>query len=442
MPLMREFDSPISRRLAHTQTVLLLMPLATQRGGGELTLWHLLVEGRDQGVRWIVAFLEDGPTVNEVKALGISVEIIEAGRLRQAVRNMRTAHQIARFARRYQADFVFSWMPKAHIYGRLAAWLAGIPCGWFQHGTPSSASAIDRLVALLPADLVLACSKASADAQSRFWPGCSARAVHPGVELSRFDPAQLPTPEECRKQLGLPTGGPLVGIVGRLQHWKGFHVLVDAMPEILRVHPNASAVLVGGPHELEPHYPKRLRHSIDMFGLADRIIMVGAQANVPMWMQAMDIVVHASDHEPFGMVIIEAMALGKPVIATDSAGPTEIITHQVNGLLTPPGDIHALANAVIWYLQNPELARNIAVNARHRAMQFSSKKFADDVRSAIVEKSLAHALRDPVSSVHNHHIASHSADLVADVSFNRTPVAPLELLAEESEPAEQCGPGK
>lgn len=264
------------------------MPLATQRGGGELTLMHLLAEGRDKGVRWIVAFFEDGPMVNQVKALGITVEVVEAGRLRQPVRNLRSVREIARFARANQADFIFSWMTKAHIYGRLAAGLVGIKSGWFQHGTPSSTSVIDRLVALLRADLVLACSKASADVQSRFWPGCCARAVHPGVDLSRFDPTQLPSPQECRKQLGLPSAGPLIGIVGRLQHWKGFHVLVQAMPEILRDNPSASAVLVGGPHEFEPDYPGRLRNSIDTLGLADRVIMAGAQTDVPIWMQAMD----------------------------------------------------------------------------------------------------------------------------------------------------------
>ena len=87
-------------------------------------------------------------------------------------------------------------------------------------------------------------------------------------------------------------------------------------------------------------------------------------------------------HEPFGMVIVEAMALGKPIVAANSAGPTEIITDEVDGMLTPPGDAHALAIAVNRYLQNTEWANRIASNARQRAMQFSSKKFANEVCTA------------------------------------------------------------
>ncbi|MGI8504913.1 MAG: glycosyltransferase, partial [Hassallia sp.] len=107
-------------------------------------------------------------------------------------------------------------------------------------------------------------------------------------------------------------------------------------------------------------------------------------AGIPaLWMQAMDVFVHASDNEPFGLVVIEAIALGKPVIAGNAGRPTEIITHGVNGLLTPYGDFDALAIAILRYLDDQEFARNAAVAARQRALDFSTQRYAQNFINAV-----------------------------------------------------------
>ena len=95
-----------------------------------------------------------------------------------------------------------------------------------------------------------------------------------------------------------------------MQRWKGIHVLIEAMPIILKAHPDAHCVVVGGRHALEPDYPEFVQAKIGDLGLEAQVTLVGLQHNVPEWMQAMDVIVHASDHEPFGIVVIEAMALG------------------------------------------------------------------------------------------------------------------------------------
>ena len=118
-------------------------------------------------------------------------------------------------------------------------------------------------------------------------------------------------------------------------------------------------------------------------GLDDQVILAGAQLNVPEWMQAMDVFVHASDNEPFGIVIVEAMALGKPVVASNSGGPSEIITDGENGLLTPYGDSEALANAILRYLDDWEFARGIRGAAQERAPDFSTQRYAQNFIEAI-----------------------------------------------------------
>ena len=375
----------------YRMTILLLMPLAEQRGGSEFALWHLLLEGRNQGIRWLVVFFEDGPIVALVRQLGIDVHVVETGRLRQPVRMSSSIIKIATIVRQEGVDAVFSWMGKANLYGSAAACIAGVPSGWFQHGMPQPRNWVDRLTTLLPASIVLACSDYVGEAQTQLWPHRPVRVVHPGVELDRFDPTKLPAPADCRQELGLPPHGPIIGLVGRLQRWKGFHVLIDAMPAILREHPNAHCLLVGGEHHLEAAYPNFLRSRISNLGLGDRVIITGMQQDVPRWMEAMDVVVHASDREPFGIVIIEAMALGKPVVAADSGGPTEIITNEVDGLLTPFGDAPALAAAVNRYLADPGFARHLGESARRRAQQFSSKAFAANVAGAIAELAMPKA---------------------------------------------------
>ena len=363
--------------------IAIIMPLAEQRGGGELTLWHLMQHGRNAGVEWLVIFTEAGPMVAQVQGLGIETYVIEAGRLRQMHRFIATVLKVASLLRQTHAGAVFSWMSKSHLYASLAAGLAGLPAFWYQQGLPLKASRLDCAATLLPAQGVLACSVAVAKAQARLLPPRPLAVVYPGVELERFDPMLLPDPREVRRRLGLPAEGPLIGIVGRLQHWKGIHVVIEAMPQVLQRYPDAHCVVVGGRHDMEADYLPYLERRIEELGLAQSVIMAGLQRNVPEWMQAMDIFVHASDREPFGIVIIEAMALGKPVIAGDAAGPTEIITNGVHGLLTPFGDAEALAVAILRYLDDPDFAHRLGQAARERSLEFSTQRYADNFIAAL-----------------------------------------------------------
>jgi len=154
------------------------------------------------------------------------------------------------------------------------------------------------------------------------------------------------------------------------------HTLVRAMPQVLNRHPNAHAIIVGGRHQHEPEYETYLEQEIQSRGLQDRVFRVGFQSNVPLWMQAMDVFVHASDYEPFGIVIIEAMSLGKPVVAGNRGGPTEIITEGENGLMAPYEDVDALFRQIHRYLDNPTYAKRMGENARKRALDFNPSSYA------------------------------------------------------------------
>jgi glycosyltransferase involved in cell wall biosynthesis len=365
----------------------IVMPLAEQRGGSEVMLRQLVEHTPAAGPRWLVIFLRDGPMVGELRRLGAAVEVVEAGRLREPHRHAAAVARIAGLAHRRRADVIVGWMVKSQLYAGPAALLAGLPVVWYQLGAPSARAWLDRAATALPAAGILAVSETAAQAQAQIRPRRPVRVVHPGVELGRFDPARLPSPLQARARLGLPQDRPLVGIVGRLQHWKGMHVLVDAMARIAGAH----CVIVGGGHDLEPDYPALLERQIAGLGLQGSVTLAGLQPDVALWMQAMDVVVHASDREPFGIVLLEAMALGKPVVAGSEGGPREIVSDGVDGVLTPFGDRAALASAILRYLDDPGFARAAGVAARTRAADFGVDRYARNVAAAVGELASARA---------------------------------------------------
>ena len=354
------------------------MPVAVERGGAEATLLQLL-EHAPRSAQWHVVFLEDGPMTAAVEAFGAQATVVPAGRVRELGQGLRAARRIGAVLRSWRADAVLSWMSKAHLYAAPAAAGLNLPSVWFQHGMPSRTDPIDRLVALLPTGAVLTPSRTVAAAQSELSPNRPVRVAYPGVAApEEVDPEDRDGKSPLR---GLPIarGAPVVGLVARLQRWKGVHVLLEALPAVLRQHPETHAVIVGGDHPLEPGYRSYLEGVVERLGLRGRVHFAGYQANPGSWMVACDVVVHASDREPFGLVVLEAMALGKPLVAGAEGGPAEIIRDGVEGFLVSYGDSSRLAARVSDYIANPELGRITGAAAAARAREFSPARFAGEV---------------------------------------------------------------
>jgi glycosyltransferase involved in cell wall biosynthesis len=342
-------------------------------------------QGRGKGIDWRIVFFTEGSLVARIRELGITVHIVPAGRTRELHKYFAWVNTVAKIARSEKWDLVLSWMTIPHIYGGMVAQRCHIPAIWYQLGSGTVEGFADRVSAYMPAKLIMACSQQTADKQAQIPPHRPTRAIHPGAELERFDPTKLPTPHAIRATLGLPSTGAIVGITGRLQRWKGIHTLIGAMPMVLKKYPDTHLVVVGGRHDGEPDYSDILAQQIANLALENMVHMVGLQSNVEEWVQAMDVFVHASDQEPFGIVTIEAMALGKPVIAADSGGPREIITEGVDGFLTPYNNTEKLAEAILRYLDDPEKAAKMGHAAQKRAQDFSTVRYADAIITCCFE---------------------------------------------------------
>jgi glycosyltransferase involved in cell wall biosynthesis len=197
---------------------------------------------------------------------------------------------------------------------------------------------------------------------------------------------------ELRSEFGLSNQVLLISNVGRPDWWKGHDYFVQAIAEVARERDNIAALIVGQADTApinQAHYT-RLRQLVTELHLSDRVIFTGFRTDIPRIMAASDILVHsASEPEPFGRVVVEGMAAGRPVIATAAGGVTEIIQDQINGLLVPPKNATSMANAILNLLQNPELARTIGERARQHAREhFSVKKHVAAVQQ-IYQKILS-----------------------------------------------------
>jgi glycosyltransferase involved in cell wall biosynthesis len=356
----------------------IVMPVAIQIGGGEKMLTDLLEYGRGQSVEWTVIFLEDGPMIKQVESWGIAAHIIHAGRLREIHRLGATVLKIAKIARHQNFDMLIGWMPKAHIYSGLAAKLVGIPSLWYDLERPNKSGRLRQLINSIPAYGVINLSRSSYELQQKLFPDIKTCLVYPGVDIERFNPSQLPSVKDIRIKLGLPLDVPIVGIVGRMQRWKGIHTLVQSMAKLHQHYPNLHCVIVGGEFELEKEYFSYLKQLAKDSEFSTQIIFAGQQTEIPEWTQAMDIVVHASSNEPFGIVVIEGMALGKPMVAGAEGGPTEIITPDVNGLLASYEDVDGLCESISRYLEDPEFTHRVGQAAMMRANDFSVQNYADN----------------------------------------------------------------
>jgi glycosyltransferase involved in cell wall biosynthesis len=360
---------------------LIVMPSGKDRGGAEEALLQYVAYRATEGAAPHIITLEPGSLREALETRGSLVTFIDAGRLRNARRWIGTVYQIARIVSREKVRVILSWMSKGHLYGGLASLLTKTPAIYYQMGLPDD-GLLDRVCRALPAAGALGCSDFVTQRQQQAvaYPVISAPLA---VDINRFEKATSLSTSELKVQLGFDPARPLIGIVGRLQRWKGMHIFAEAMAKTIEVRPDCQAVIVGGPHDLEVDYADWLKKRIQELGLDGKVLLAGKQKNVPEWIQAMDIFVHASELEPFGIVVLEAMLLGKPVIATKPGGPEEIIRHGEHGLLVPSNDAASLAHAILSYLSDPELAARLGSAARKRALYFSPERFARRVLSAL-----------------------------------------------------------
>jgi glycosyltransferase involved in cell wall biosynthesis len=182
------------------------------------------------------------------------------------------------------------------------------------------------------------------------------------------------------------------GIFGTLLPWKGHRIFLEAARRVMEEVPNARAFVIGEAPERGQAYRDELRRLVNDLGIADRVVFTGFREDVPELMQLLRVIVHASvTPEPFGRVIAEAMAMGKPVVATDAGGPREIIQDGSDGYLVPPEEPEAMARAIIRLLTDSAHAEQVGRRARRTV----EARFSAGGHARLVEQIYADVLTRP-----------------------------------------------
>lgn len=187
--------------------------------------------------------------------------------------------------------------------------------------------------------------------------------LYSGCDFEEIQKASKSIP--VHTQLGIPQNGFVIGSVGNISPKKGYHYLLDAFGKVAQGKPFHCIIIGADDHGMQ----KQLEEQATRFGVREKVHFLGFQENVYPYIAAMDIFVLASIDEGFGMVLLEAMTLGKPVISTFVHGPPEIVLQGKTGILVPPADGDALSKAISTLYENSVTREEMGEAGRQRVIE-------------------------------------------------------------------------
>lgn len=283
---------------------------------------------------------------------------------------------LVRYLQRNNFDIVHTHSTEAGIIGRFAAALAGVPhVVHTVHGVPFTDDrnpvlnkfvlACERQAAVFSDRIVTNADRIAKEYQER---GIGSpdqyKTVYIGVDREKFRGATPAT--------DLPGTRPRIVMVGRLAEGKGFELMIDAVERVSIEEYTVCLVGEGPMYDL-------LMKLVANRGISDRVFLTGYRNDIPQVLAASDILVLPSFREGTPRVILEAMASGLPVVATDVAGIPEQVVDGESGFLIPTGDVDALANRIDELLANWELRNQMGARGYERSEQFSIEAMLEDI---------------------------------------------------------------
>lgn len=342
---------------------ILYVSTSTTIGGAEKTLYTLstLIDPSVCEVAGVVSLKPKGRYARELEALGrrvYSLKINQRVGLQDLQKLALVIHetkpdlvhaimyqaiQLARGVKRLRyADFKLITSPRVHYRTRT-------PFSLFVDGFLKKAD-----------DLLIAESESSRSylVEKLDYEKRKTITIRNGVDIAGWSVSKTDR-KERREMIGITDKDFLVGCIGRLDEQKGHLYLVDAMAEILQNHPQAKCVILGeGPIHAE------LQARIDAHGIGTSVGLLGEQDDIPAWLSAFDAFVLPSLWEGIPNALLEAMALGLPVIASEVDGVGEAVVHDLSGLLVKPGDAKALVVAINDMIEDSSLRERLGREAK------------------------------------------------------------------------------
>jgi glycosyltransferase involved in cell wall biosynthesis len=304
-------------------------------------------------------------------SLGIDITYLERSKF-----DPLTLSDLLRVVDRKRVDILHLHGYGATTFGRLAGALRHIPTILHEHAnltdTPWFQKIADRLLAPTT-DIALAVSASTADfvVQARKIPASKVKVVYLGVPLEEFSRSRSAAEvAAARAELGIEPQEFIVGTITRLHESKGNSYLIDAAARVIAERPNVRFFLVG-----EGPLLNDLRAQAAGLGLGHRFVFGGFQRDVARTLSAFDLSVFPSLWEGTPITAFEALAMGKPIVATDADGLLDILTDGHDAIIVPKRDATALANRVVWVLDHPDDRARLAAAARETGSRYGIDAF-------------------------------------------------------------------
>lgn len=328
-------------------------------GGGQISLLKLLKNLDRDRFEPILLCPFRGDLTSQVEDIGIKIVITPMDSPRKnpfgfipSIRNLK------RVLVESGVDIVHTNTSRSMLYGGLAAKPLGIPVIWHVRVIESE-GLYDRFLARLCTKIIVV----SMAVRERFnwllkkYPE-KVVLIYNGVDLKEFNPEI--NGDGVRKEFNLQQDIPIAGVVGNLIPWKGQEYFIRAAAEVIKIFPDSKFLVVG-----DGECRKKLERLTEELGLREKIIFTGWRSDIPEVIAAMDIVVHSSiSPEPFARVVIEGMAMRKPVVAMNEGGVPEVIEDGASGILIPPKNSFLMAQAITSLFTDREKAIKIGLRAR------------------------------------------------------------------------------
>ena len=331
----------------------------------------------------------DNARVNGVRI----VQIPSLLRRISPLHDIRALYDLVGLIKAEKPDVVHTHTSKAGILGRLAAKIARVstvvhtPHGhvFFGHFGPVLSRIflwVERLIAPLTDRVVALTAGESKDyADLKLYPREKIAAIHSGVDVEKFKKVPVGAVEK-KRSLGLEQKGLVVGFIGWLLPIKGPMHLLKAMEDVWRDHDDTSVVFIGkGDLDVD------LRAEALKISANGRVNFLGWRSDIDEIMPVFDIFVLPSLNEGMGRVLVEAMAAGKPIVASNVGGIPDLVQHGYNGLLVPPGDEKALAAAIRQLIDDPDKAKIMGQRGRELCHQFSVESMVEKIDALYTELS-------------------------------------------------------
>jgi glycosyltransferase involved in cell wall biosynthesis len=382
-------------REPHSSTVL-CVTAAPEAGGAELVLLDTIAAFRDRG--WNVSVLNLAPApggvARKVSALGVDLRFCRAERFRDPATAARVLRWFLSSAPRF--DLAIANDARALLYTALGCTLLRRPYIWHVHDYLRGVGPFERAARVVrPARYVAISHAVRQSLRECGYPDARIQVVHNAVDVDGIQPRAQGNGVRTELADGR---APVVGLIGRILPWKALETLLEAAARLRTALPEALYLVIGDVLTDQAHTVEALRYREsllvlrDRLGLENRVKFLGHRDDVPRILDALDVVAHTAVDEPFGRVLVEAMAAAKPVVATRGGGVPEIVVDQVTGYLVPPRDPEAFADRLAA-LADPALRGRFGRAGRDRAVAaFSLPRYREqwiDLAGSVVDRRLA-----------------------------------------------------